>query len=499
MEVRKKGFGIKTVVLVAFISVLIGVAITARLDMTNLTTAQSFWKDAAPSAKPEAGTAVSRDFVELAKRLSPMVVNISTTQVIKERPLVPFPEFKGPFDEFFGDDFNKFFNEPHREFKRQSLGSGFVINKEGYILTNFHVIENATEIIVTLSSDKKDYKAKVVGQDQKLDIALIKIKPEVDLPVAPLGNSDDLQIGEWVLAIGNPFGLGGSVTSGIVSQKGRVIGAGPYDNFIQTDASINPGNSGGPLFNMRGEVVGINTAIIAGGQGIGFATPINMVKDVLVQLKEKGRVTRGWIGVSIQELTPELAKSFGLKEAKGVLVSSVNPGDPAEKAGIRPGDIIISFDGRPITDLSDLPRTVASTPPGKDVEVKVLRDGKEKTLFVNIGTKSEDEMAEAVPEEKDTATDRRLGLSVQPLTPEVAKRLGITDTEGVIISSVKPDSPAGDAGLRRGDVIKEIDRNPVKNVRDYSKAITEAEKNDVALFLILRGNNSIYVVVKPKG
>lgn len=499
MEVRKKGFGIKTVVLVAFISVLIGVAITARLDMTNLTTAQSFWKDAAPSAKPEAGTAVSRDFVELAKRLSPMVVNISTTQVIKERPLVPFPEFKGPFDEFFGDDFNKFFNEPHREFKRQSLGSGFVINKEGYILTNFHVIENATEIIVTLSSDKKDYKAKVVGQDQKLDIALIKIKPEVDLPVAPLGNSDDLQIGEWVLAIGNPFGLGGSVTSGIVSQKGRVIGAGPYDNFIQTDASINPGNSGGPLFNMRGEVVGINTAIIAGGQGIGFATPINMVKDVLVQLKEKGRVTRGWIGVSIQELTPELAKSFGLKEAKGVLVSSVNPGDPAEKAGIRPGDIIISFDGRPITDLSDLPRTVASTPPGKDVEVKVLRDGKEKTLFVNIGTKSEDEMAEAAPEEKDTATDRRLGLSVQPLTPEVAKRLGITDTEGVIISSVKPDSPAGDAGLRRGDVIKEIDRNPVKNVRDYSKAITEAEKNDVALFLILRGNNSIYVVVKPKG
>ncbi len=499
MEVRKKGFGIKTVVLVAFISVLIGVAITARLDMTNLTTAQSFWKDAAPSARPEAGTAVSRDFVELAKRLSPMVVNISTTQVIKERPLVPFPEFKGPFDEFFGDDFNKFFNEPHREFKRQSLGSGFVINKEGYVLTNFHVIENATEIIVTLSSDKKDYKAKVVGQDQKLDIALIKIKPEVDLPVAPLGNSDDLQIGEWVLAIGNPFGLGGSVTSGIVSQKGRVIGAGPYDNFIQTDASINPGNSGGPLFNMRGEVVGINTAIIAGGQGIGFATPINMVKDVLVQLKEKGRVTRGWIGVSIQELTPELAKSFGLKEAKGVLVSSVNPGDPAEKAGIRPGDIIISFDGRPITDLSDLPRTVASTPPGKDVEVKVLRDGKEKTLFVNIGTKSEDEMAEAAPEEKDTATDRRLGLSVQPLTPEVAKRLGITDTEGVIISSVKPDSPAGDAGLRRGDVIKEIDRNPVKNVRDYSKAITEAEKSDVALFLILRGNNSIYVVVKPKG
>ncbi|MBI5492349.1 MAG: DegQ family serine endoprotease [Deltaproteobacteria bacterium] len=500
MEPRKKGFGIKTVALVAFISVLIGIAITARLDITNLTGAQGFWKEAPPSAAVKTDSSLQApNFVELAKRLSPMVVNISTTQVIKERPLVPFPEFKGPFDEFFGDDFNKFFNEPNREFKRQSLGSGFVINKDGYILTNFHVIENATEIIVTLSSDKKDYKAKVVGQDQKLDIALIKIKPDTDLPVAPLGNSDDLQIGEWVLAIGNPFGLGGSVTAGIVSQKGRVIGAGPYDNFIQTDASINPGNSGGPLFNVRGEVVGLNTAIIAGGQGIGFATPINMAKEVLVQLKEKGKVTRGWIGVSIQELTPELAKSFGLKEAKGVLVSSVTPGDPADKGGIKAGDIITSFDGKPITDLGDLPRTVATTPPGKDAEVKVLRDGKEKTLFVKIGTKSEEEAAAAEPEEKDTAPDKRLGLSVQPLTPEVAKRLGITDTEGVIVSSVKPDSPAGEAGLRRGDVIKEIDRKPVKNVRDYSKLVTEAEKNDVALFLILRGNSSIYVVVKPKG
>lgn len=497
MENRKKGYGIKTVFLVALISILAGIAITIRLDLVNTSGAQQFWKEAAPGRQPAFQT--PRDFVELAKKLSPLVVNISTTQVLKEKPGVPFPEFKGPFDDFFGDDPNKFFNEPHnREFKRQSLGSGFIINKDGYILTNFHVIENATEIMVTLSADKKDYKAAVVGQDQKLDIALIKITPDVELPSATIGDSDALQIGEWVLAIGNPFGLGGSVTAGIVSQKGRVIGAGPYDNFIQTDASINPGNSGGPLFNVNGEVVGINTAIIAGGQGIGFATPINMVKEILVQLKEKGKVTRGWIGVSIQELTPDLAKSFGLKEANGVLVSSVNPGDPAEKAGLKTGDIIISFDGKPITELSELPRTVATTPPGKKVEVKVLRDGHEKAFFVTVGTKTEEEMAEKAPEEKEMTPDKRLGLSVQQITPEIQKRLGLADAEGVIVSSVRPDSPAGAAGLRRGDIVKEVDRKPVKNMKEYNKAIAGTEKKDVVLMLIMRGNNMIYVVLSLK-
>lgn len=495
----KKVFGLKTIVFVAAISILFGVFMTARFDLTKDSGAepQQFWKEA--STKGDPAVLVPTNFVDLAKRLSPMVVNISTTQVIKERPLMPFPEFKGPFDDFFGgDEFNKFFNEPKREFKRQSLGSGFVINKEGYILTNFHVIENATEIIVTHSEGKKDYKAEVVGQDQKLDIALIKIKDEGELPAATLGDSDALQIGEWVVAIGNPFGLGGTVTAGIVSQKGRIIGAGPYDNFIQTDASINPGNSGGPLFNTRGEVVGINTAIIAGGQGIGFATPINMVKEVLNQLKEKGRVTRGWIGVSVQELTPELAKSFGLKEPSGVLISSANPGDPADKAGLKAGDIITHFDGKKILELSDLPRTVASTAPGKKVEVKVVRDGKEQTYFVTVGTKVEEEEIAEPQEKEETAPDKRLGITAQPLTPEMAKRLGVTETEGVIISTVRPDSPAGEAGIRRGDVVKEIDRKPIKNMKDYSKAIAAAEKSDVMLFLILRQNNTIYVVVKLK-
>ncbi|WKZ32837.1 MAG: DegQ family serine endoprotease [Thermodesulfobacteriota bacterium] len=497
MNQKRKGFGLKTIVLVAIISVVAGVMITARFDMTNTTTAQNFWQDA--DSSPQVTGAVPNNFVELARKLSPVVVNISTTQVMKERPTMPFPEFRGPFEEFFGDDFRRFFEEPPGgEMKRQSLGSGFILNAEGYILTNFHVIENATEIIVTLSEDKKEYKATVVGQDQKLDIALIKIKPEESLPIAVMGDSDRLQIGEWVLAIGNPFGLGGTVTAGIVSQKGRVIGAGPYDNFLQTDASINPGNSGGPLFNIKGEVVGVNTAIVAGGQGIGFATPINMVKEVLLQLKETGKVTRGWIGVSIQELTPELARSFGVKEARGVLISSVNPNEPADQAGLKAGDIIISFDGRQVNELSDLPRVVATTPPGKNSEVKVLRDGKERVFFVKVGIKVDEEITEPAANQDNGSPDKRLGISAQPITPEIAKRLGKKETDGVIISSVKPDSAAADAGLKRGDLVKEIDRKPIRGMADYSRALNEAEKNDIVLFLVERGGNTIYVIVKPR-
>ncbi|MBI5286339.1 MAG: trypsin-like peptidase domain-containing protein, partial [Deltaproteobacteria bacterium] len=318
--------------------------LTARFGLTPATDAENFWKEPSANIKKEEGLPTllnPNSFIELAKTLGPVVVNISTTQVVREKPRVPFPEFRGPCEDFFGDEFFRFFDEfPQREFKRQSLGSGFIINKEGYILTNNHVVEDAEEILVTLS-DKREYKAKVIGRDSRLDLGLVKIDAKDDLPVAILGDSDKLQIGEWVMAIGNPFALSHTVTAGIVSAKGRVIGAGPYDNFIQTDASINPGNSGGPLFNLRGEVIGINTAIIAGGQGIGFALPINMAKEVLSQLKEKGKVTRGWIGVSIQDVTPELARSFGLKEKHGALVSSAMKDDPADKAGIRPGDIIV--------------------------------------------------------------------------------------------------------------------------------------------------------------
>jgi len=499
MHDMKKGYGLAALAAVAAISIIAGVILSAKLDWTSSSDAGSFLKESSSGKPVAAAVSPGGNFVELANKLSPTVVNISTTQAVnlRERPVVPFPDFKTPFDEFFGDDFNKFYNVPRGEFKRQSLGSGFIINKDGYILTNQHVIDNATEILVTLSESKKDYKAAVIGQDRKLDIALIKIEAG-DLPAVTIGDSEALQVGEWVLAIGNPFGLGGTVTAGIVSQKGRVIGAGPYDNFIQTDASINPGNSGGPLFNVRGEVVGINTAIIAGGQGLGFATPINMVKDILTQLKEKGKITRGWIGVSVQELTPELAANFGLNEAKGALISSVNASEPADAAGIKAGDIITAFDNKPINDISDLPRTVANTAPGKTAVVKVVRDGAEMTLNIKVGTRTDEEGEEtaARPDEQDQSPDTKFGLSTGPITPEIGRRFGITETEGVVITVVRPDTPAANAGLRRGDVIREINRTPIKDIRDYNRAIADAGKKDSALFLVVRGDAAIYVPLK---
>ncbi len=338
----------------------------------------------------------------------------------------------------------------------------------------------------------------IVMDDANLDLALLKIDPGVmELHTVVLGDSDELKIGAWVLAIGNPFGLGGTVPAGIVSQKGRIIGAGPYDNFIQTDASINPGNSGGPLFNLSGEVVGVNTAIYAGGQGIGFTIPVHMVKDVLVPLKEKGRVTRGWIGVSIQEVTPEIGKSFGIEENEGALISSVMPGDPADKAGLGPGDVIVEFDGKAISEVNDLPRTVAATPPGKRVKVKVIRDGKPKELFIEVGEKSEVEAAAA--EDKGVEkVESKLGLSVQSITPEMAERLGIDDTSGVIVNSVKRNSSAADARLKRGDVIREINRKPVADVPTYNELITEAAEDDIILLLVQRGERAFYATLKVK-
>lgn len=326
-----------------------------------------------------------QSFADLVEKVKPAVVNISTETTVRI-PGNPFRHFFGPDEEGpFGDFFKRFFGDiPDRELKQQSLGSGFIIDKDGYIITNNHVVEGADEIKVKLA-DKREFKAKVVGRDPKTDLALIKISSIFkDLPTLPLGDSDKIRVGDWVLAIGNPFGLEHTVTQGIISATGRVIGSGPYDNFLQTDAPINPGNSGGPLINLKGEVIGINTAIIASGQGIGFAIPSNMAKTVITQLKEKGKVIRGWIGVSIQTLTPELAQSFGLKETRGALVADVVPGGPADKAGLKRGDIIISFDGKEINEMSELPKIVAETPIGKTVNVKIIRNGKEKILKMTI-------------------------------------------------------------------------------------------------------------------
>src|SRR5574341_497828 len=328
-----------------------------------------------PSGSPQS-------FADLAEKLAPSVVNIKVTKA--ER--VMGPEGFTP-DSPFGEFFQHFFGEMPpgpREFRQQGAGSGFIIGQDGLIVTNNHVVEAAKEVTVTLAT-KEEFPAKIIGRDPKTDIALVKIHPKGRLPVAALGDSDRLRVGDWVVAIGNPFGLSNTVTAGIVSAKGRVIGAGPYDDFIQTDASINPGNSGGPLFNMQGEVVGINTAIMASGQGIGFAVPVNLAKNLLPQLEARGEVTRGYLGVNIQAITPALAKSLNLKGNKGALVGEVTKGAPADAAGLKRGDVIVAFDGREVAEVHNLPPLVAATPVGKEVAITILRNGAEQTLRITVG------------------------------------------------------------------------------------------------------------------
>jgi len=465
------------------------IGILALLIFSVAALSQPLWTTLEEGKRKQPVSITNETFSKLAGKLKPAVVNISTTMVLKEGPLMegrpsPFGE-RDPFREFW----EKFFGgEIPRERETKSLGSGFIINKEGYIVTNNHVVENAKEIIVTLHNEK-DYRAKVVGLDKKTDLALIKIEAEEDLPMAPLGDSDRLGVGEWVMAIGNPFGLAETVTAGIVSAKGRVIGAGPYDDFIQTDASINPGNSGGPLFNFWGEVVGINTAIMVTGQGIGFAIPINLAKELLPALKEKGRVTRGWLGVRIQAVTSQLAESFGLKEKKGALVSQVFKGGPAEKAGIKQGDVIVEFDGKEIVNFNDLPRIVASTPVGRTVTITILRNGKTIPLQVSVAEMEEPTEIAKAPSKKP------LGMTVQDITPEIARALELEAVTGIVVAGVEPDSPAARADIRKGDVIQEVNRKPIKDVQEFEQTIEAAKDQENILFLIRRGDSNLFVVV----
>ena len=436
---------------------------------------------------------IPANFTDLAKMVRSGVVNIQVVKKVKNVDF-GFHKFHGtPFGDPnpFGDFFGPFFegNLP-REYKQRGVGSGFIMNKEGYILTNNHVVEDADQIKVKLA-DGKEYDGKVVGRDPKTDLALVKINGASDLPPLKLGNSDDLKVGSWVVAVGSPFGLEQTVTAGIVSAKGRVIGSGPYDNFIQTDASINPGNSGGPLVNMTGEVVGINTAILAEGRGIGFAIPINMAKEVALQLQETGHVTRGWLGVSIQGITPELAKSFGLKEGRGALVAQVVPGSPAEKAGIEQGDVIVGFNGKEVTDSKDLSLIVASTPVGKDVTVKLLRDGKVMDRQVKVGEMEQ----KGVKAAKSPSSQKSLGITVQNLTPEIAKQLGVTKDTGVVVTGVEPGSPAEEAGIQTGDVIQQVNRKPVKNVDDFVQKVETAKNQESILLLLQRGQNNLFAAV----
>ncbi len=436
-----------------------------------------------PSVSPAFGAPVPESFAGLVARVKSSVVNISTTQIVKQSPLIPFFMPNSPFDNFFGP-------MPQRRMKIHALGSGFVIDKSGLILTNNHVVAKATSIKIKLGNGKV-YDAKVVGRDPKTDLALVKVKPDKNFPSpVKLGNSNAIRVGDWVVAVGNPFGLGQTVTVGVLSAKGRIIGVGPYDDFLQTDAAINPGNSGGPLFNMEGKVIGINTAIIKNGQNIGFAIPINIAKKLVPQLK-KGKVIRGWLGVEVQDLTPELAKSFRVKNNQGVLISSVFPGSPADRGGLKRGDIIVAFSGEKIRNGYDISRLVAAAQPGKKATIKIIRNGQEKVLKITIGTMKQGKRVASVGNEQNT-----WGMAVQDITPELAGRLGVAPGEGgVIITEVRPESPASKAGLRPGDVILEVNRKKVTNAQGYYNVLRNTKDNEL-LLLVKRRNGNIYLILK---
>ncbi|ACL05394.1 protease Do [Desulfatibacillum aliphaticivorans] len=448
-----------------------------------------FFASLTPS--PAWSRGLPKSFSDLVEKASPSVVNISVMKVVKGKQLMPF----GP-DDPFHDFFEKYFGEKMPGNRRLGgLGTGFIIDKDGYILTNNHVVDDADEIKVKLTNDK-EYDAKIVGKDPKTDLALIKIEPDEAIVPLPLGDSEALKVGDWVMAIGNPYGLGNTVTAGICSAKYRRIGAGAYDNFIQTDASINPGNSGGPLLNMDGEVVGINTAIFSrsgGSVGIGFAIPSNMAKDLLPQLKD-GKVIRGWLGVLVQGITPELKDALDLEDTKGALVSSVTPGGPAEKAGMERGDVVVTFDGTPIKEMGDLPYVVASTPVGKNVEVEIIRKGKKKTIEVKIAQLQEDEKSLMASQEDAQGPD--IGLALQEVTPEIASSLGLSKSTGVVISRVTPYSAAAEADLRSGDLIVELDGKEVETVSDANKILSKFKKGDTVLFLIERQGSTHFATVK---
>ncbi|MBL0713510.1 MAG: DegQ family serine endoprotease [Desulfosarcina sp.] len=446
---------------------------------------------AAVAATGTPAVMVPVNFTDLANKAKPGVVNIRTVKTTNGGGPV-FRHFFGRNPSRREDPFRDFFGfGPQREFKQRSLGSGFLIDDEGYIVTNNHVVENADQIKVRLY-DEAEYEAKIVGRDPKTDIALIKIEPDGhDLKPLKLGNSDSLPVGSWVVAIGSPFGLEQTVTAGIVSAKGRIIGSGPYDDFIQTDASINPGNSGGPLLNLAGEVVGINTAIVASGQGIGFAIPINLADGIIAQLKDSGEVSRGWLGVGIQNLTPELAEYYGIDRKEGVLVTQVYEGDPAYEAGIREGDIIIGIDGQTVKTSRELSRTVAEAGVGNKMRVTLIKDGREKTVRVKLARRPDREPTLA----RGEARSDDLGMRVRDIDPEIAEKLGVSqDQRGVVVTQVDPESKTAAAGVRHGDIIIEINREAINNLKDYQARIKKIDKGDTVQMLLRRGAGGMLAV-----
>jgi serine protease Do len=456
---------------------------------------------------------VPATFADLAARVTPAVVNISSTHVETadaDDEDMPFNVPKGsPFEQFFKQFMQ---NGQHGPMKRKAtaLGSGFIIDPAGYIVTNNHVIESATEIQVT-TNDGTDYPAKLIGADPKTDLALLKIDAKKTLPYVSFGDSGKSRVGDWVLAVGNPFGLGGTVTTGIISARGRDIHEGPFDDFLQIDASINQGNSGGPTFNMNGDVVGINTAIFSpsgGSVGIGFAIPSNLAKPILTELRDKGQIQRGWLGVEIQQVTPEIASAIGLDEPKGALVASVQPDSPASKAKLQPGDVIVSFNGQAIHEMRDLPRLVAQTDPNAKVDLGILRDKKQMTVSATIAKMKNDDQVASNDDQDDNGgqADNTAGVQVSALgatlaavTPETRQQFNLgEDVKGVIVADIDSDGPLADQGIRPGDVIKRVSDNDVTSPEDVKKLAdrAKADKQSVLLMLVDRQGRSLFVAVK---
>jgi serine protease Do len=444
-------------------------------------------------------------FADLAEKLLPVVVNISTTTVIegREGPSMPQLPPGSPFEDFFKEFFDR--NQQQQQ-KRQrnvtSLGSGFIISSDGYVVTNNHVIQDADEITVILHDDTQ-LEAEIIGHDPKTDLAVLKVKSDGKLPSTSFGNSDKSRVGDWIVAIGNPFGLGGTVTAGIISARGRDINSGPYDEYIQTDASINRGNSGGPMFNLDGKVIGINTAIFSpsgGSVGIGFAIPSNVARNVIDQLIEHGEVRRGWLGVHIQDVTDEIAETLGMKEATGALVANVMEDGPAAASGIQPGDVIMTFNGQKVAEMRRLPKIVADTPVGKEVDVEVWRDGKQVTLQAEVGVLDDDVIAASSDDGtgsgmKETRVDK-LGISVVGLTKEIRQQFELEEaTKGVIVTAVDDNGPAAEKAIRPGDLIVEVSQSEVTEPGQIARAVEEAEEaGRKSVLLLIEGQAGLRFV-----
>ena len=485
------------------VGVMAGVFLLSGVLVGVLFSAGSGWMSPAASAQaasPVAVTGGSNGFPAVAKATMPAVVNISTTRTIKQSGMPASPFMNDPlFKHFFGEEFGRQFQVP-RERRESSLGSGVIVSADGYIVTNAHVVDKADEIKVLLA-DKREFTGKVVGSDPKSDIAVIKIKG-TDLPILNWGDSEKLEVGEYVLAIGNPFGLNSTITLGIVSAVGRAnMGIEQYENFIQTDAAINPGNSGGALVNTRGELIGINTAIFSqtgGSMGIGFAIPSNMAKGVMDSLVKHGKVVRGYLGVSIQDVNAKIARQFGLDKAQGALVSDVVSGSPAELGGIKSGDVITRLDSKVIENSTMLRNRVAEFPVGQSVEVEVLRDKKSLKLTIKIAEQPKDMTASGESVKGEGKSAALAGLEAQNLTPDISSKLNLArGTQGVVVNSVESGSAAEEAGIQPGDVIVELNRKPVRNTDDFRRLSKSLGKDESALLLIVRQNRKLFVAINP--